>query len=452
MKQKVSNWNWLGVFVLAAYAGSGVMPARAVEPNEVNAKSLEDLVAFVKKTEDGDALFQAKKWSEAAATFAKANGLFVRSVRRDASAGQLTINVSPNSYPALRYYGYGMVGNAQLKKDATGKLFTDANGFNAVIIEMWQDAAILSGASKAPLGGNMNDEPTIVEMSKDQLDSFVRRIYGPVSSYDLPVQDNQWQSVMLQARRAQLILSYALQKYPEWKTEELNWSNNNRKLQVTGDEAFADAKAKLAEAEPEYKKLVSDFKAAEPRSFTSTVNNDMEELNRVLAGVNRDGFLEWRWFDGLYISKDYLSERRKMYAKIWSDEGKPLPPAKIKPFENKVTAIKAAVESRAARWSFPPGKTRNAAIESQTKNFARQYFSGATILKTALSTSGWQIVKDSAQMPQYRQRATLVLLKKPGQKWAWLIESGYKQDYAGGGTYNSSGLFSPIQVRMQKVR
>jgi hypothetical protein len=73
------------------------------------------------------------------------------------------------------------------------------------------------------------------------------------------------------------------------------------------------------------------------------------------------------------------------------------------------------------------------------------------LLNSTLDSTGCMIPKNDIGLPRYRTRDVLVLMQIPGQKFPWLIRSGYEQTYTGGWTFNSAGTFAPpySQVRIQ---
>ena len=440
---------WLCALALFSIVAS--RPALAVEPSEIQPKALADLEIFGDKTSEGIKAFGQKKYAEAAALLAEGNAAYQRAARRDNNIEQLTLTTDGD--PAFTYYGYhrDYNGNFALGITDKGQLQGSVGSFVRAANTLWQDAAILGGADKFPLGGSsgLYGDPTMVVNDQDHLDSAIRSLLQGPASATLPVRDEEWEGVVLRSRRAKLIVEYALQKYPAWKTEELQWKDGEM---LTGDAILADLNARLAAAEPEWKDAATHLEAAEPNGFGAGLQADLENLDGVLKGINRDGYLPWDYFNPLFNTKDFVSQRRKIYAQSWTNQGKTMPAAKFKPLEDKVAAIEAAAAKNAARLAFPTGKPHDAAIEARVKSAMKSIFPNATVLKIALESDGWGIVKDEAQLPQYRQRAVLVLLKKPGEKWAWLISGNYIQDYAGGGTYNSAGKFMlGISARLQKA-
>jgi hypothetical protein len=427
--------------------------AHAAQEN-INPRAQEDIKAFVQKVEEGDTLFNQKKYAEAAAALAAAHSLYQRAERRDENVGYFKITLKAQTFPALRFYGYGMGANASLGEDPTGAIKGTAAGFHSAANAMWMDASILSDAAKVPLAGAFNDPP-LVEMSEEQLNSVLRDIYGPVSRFMLPVGDDEWGKVVRMSRRAQLIVEYALRTHPEWKTGTREWGSINGELQHTGDQALADIKAKLTEAEPEYQKVAADFRKAEPPGVAQAIGFELEKLNTAIASVKRNGWLDWTLARDLYISKDFLAERRPQIAKLYAAEGKTMPADRLKPVEDKIAELNSAIEANAPRWHFPSGKPHDAAIEARARAAIKAKFPGATILKTALDGTDWKILKNDLGLPRYRTRGVLVLLKIPGQKWPWLVLGSYDQSYAGGGTYNPGGTFalaeSYSEVRVQSA-
>jgi hypothetical protein len=324
-----------------------------------------------------------------------------------------------------------------------------AAGLHMAMTSMWMDAAILSGADKFPYAGALSD-PGMVEMSEEQLNSVMESVYGPVSGFKLPVHDDEWRDVVLWSRRAQLMVEYGLQKYPQWKTGTREWSRDNNKLQHTGNEALADIKAKLAEAEPEYAKLASDFKNAAPQRVKDWIALIIEDLDKAIAGAKKSGWVEYPLARDVFITKDYIAEKKKNIAPMYVEEGKPMPADAMKPIEDKIAALKSAMNEGATKWQFPSGKPHNATIEAKAAASVKARFQGATILKTGMDSSEWIITKNDLDIPKYRSLGVLVLAKIPGQSSPWLIFGFFRQTYTGGGTYSSGGTFeAPASVRIQ---
>ena len=320
---------------------------------------------------------------------------------------------------------------------------------NAAVCDMWMDAAILGGLEKFPYAGAFT-EPSLVEMSDSQLSSVVATLYGPVSQFKLPVPDEDWQDVVFWSRRALPIMEFALVKFPAWKTEGTSWSRNNANLNMTGNEALADVKAKLAEAEPEYAKLLSDFKSAAPERVKDWLDIKIEDIDKAIAGTKDDGWVPWTLARDIYITKDYIAMNRKAVAPMYAAEGKSMPADAMKPLEDKVAALKAEMDRGAARWKFPAGKPKNATFEAKVAAGVKSRIPGAVVLKTALNTSDWSIAKNDLGIPRYRTRHVLVLVKVPGQARPWLVMGNFDQTYSGGGTYNAGGSFTGISwIRVQ---
>lgn len=431
---------WLAITLCGATVGMA---------QDVNARAAEDIKAFFSKFEEADKLFDQKKFAEAAPALAASHELYLRAERRDSEIGRLNMSIAPGKFLALRHYGYGFGSNASLTEAPTGNIEGSAAGLHAAMTHMWQDAAILGGADKFPLAGAFSD-PSLVEMSEENLNSVVRTLYGPVSIFKLPVPDNEWRDVVLWSRRARLIMEFALQKYPEWKTGTREWSQDNNKLQHTGNEALEDVKAKLAEAEAEYAKLASDFKKAAPRRAKEWIDLTIEDLAKAIAGAKKDGWVAWPLARDLFITKDYLADRRKALAPMYAAEGKTMPDDATKPIEDKIAALKSAMEEGASKWKIPSNKPHNATIEAKAAASIKERFAGATILKTAMDGSEWIITKNDLDIPKYRSLGVLVLTKIPGQSLPWLVFCYFRQTYAGGGTYSSGGTIeAPSDVRFQ---
>lgn len=430
------------LFVLTLFAGM------AHAQDGYNARAVEDIKSFLAKAEEGDGLFNQKKYSQAAAALAAAHDFYQRAERREAEIGRYKISLKVGAFPALRYYGYGFGSNASLSEAPTGAIEGSAAGLHSAINDMWMDAAIVGGLDKFPRAGALNDPP-IVDMSEEELNSVMESLFGPVSRFELPVADDEWKDVVFASRRAQLVMEYALQKYPAWKTGTHEWGKIKDSFQHTGNEALADVKAKLAEAEPEYAKVVSDAKNAAPRGAKDWIGYKVDDINNAIAGVKKNGYVQWGLARDIFITKDYVSDIRKSVASIYEKEGKSMPSDALKDLEAKIAELKSAVDQGASRWKFP-GTAHNPTIEAKVAASIKSRFPGATVLKTALDSSEWIITKNDLDIPKYRSLGVLVLTKIPGQSQPWLIFCYFRQTYTGGGTYSPEGeVQPPSDVRIQ---
>jgi hypothetical protein len=413
-----------------------------------NPRAVEDIKAFLSKAEEGDGHFQQKRFAEAATALAAGHESFLRAQRREPEIGRYEISLQPGQFPALRHYGYGFGPIASLSETPAGAVKGTAAGLHRAMGQMWQDAAILSGAAQVP-NTFFSDAP-MSEMTEERLNSLMSELYGPVSTFKLPVPDDAWRNVVLWSRRALLMMEYALEKYPAWKTGTRGWSRDNNKLQHTGDEALAVVKALLAEAEPEYAKIVADAKSAAPKGAKEWIGYKLEDLDKAIAGAKKNGWVGWNLARDLFITKDYVANIRKSVAKMYAEEGKQMPADALKELEDRVATLRNVMESGASKWKFPAGGGKNPSIEAKAAAAIKARIPGAAIMKTALDTGQWVITKNDLDIPRYRSMGVLVLAKVPGQKHPWLIFGYLRQNYSGGGTYNAGGTFGdPNDIRLQ---
>lgn len=407
-----------------------------------DSRAVQDVKAFVSKFEEGDTLFNQKKYAEAATALAAGHELYQRAQRRDAEVGRTDMTIKVGSFPAVRYFGYGFGSNASLTETPSGVIEASAAGLHSALISMWQDAAILSGADKFPAAGAL-DDPDMWDMSEENLARVLGDVYRPVSSFELPVPDEEWRDVVYASRRAKLMAEFALEKYPAWKTDKPYMS-----LQ-TGGEMLADIQKKLAEAEPEYAKIAADFKNAAPKGAGEWLGYKIEDIDKAIAGANENGWVDWDLARDLFITKDYLAGIRKAVAPMYAEEGKTVPSDALKPLEDKIATLKSTMEKNASRWKFPSGK-HNATIEAKAAAAVKAKIPGATVLKTTLDSGEWIITKNDLDIPKYRSMGVLVLTKIPGQTKPWLVFTYLRQSYAGGGTYNPGGTVQdPSDIRIQ---
>lgn len=438
--------NWCAVMgIVLGLCGA----ACATAQQGTNARATEDMKAFVARFEEADSLFSQKKYAEAAVVLTAAHELYQRADRRDSDSGRMNFSIQPGKFPALRYFGYGFGSNASLTETPVGVVDGSADGLHSAMLGMWQDSAILSGAESFPRAGALGD-PSIVELTEENLDSVASSLYGPVSTFKLPVPDEEWRDVLLWSRRAKLIIEFALEKYPEWKSGTREWSQDNNKLQHTGNEALADIKAKLSEAESEYAKLKSDFMNAMPKRAQEWLDVVCENLDTAIAKAKKSGWVDWALARDIFITKDFVADKRKNLATLYTQEGKQMPDTALKPIEDRVALLKSAMNDGAAKWKTFDDKIHNSALETKVAASVKARFQGATVLKTAMDGGEWIIAKNEIGIPEFRSIGVLTLVKIPGQTHAWLVFSYVRQTYTGGGTYSSGGTVqTPSNIRFQ---
>lgn len=418
-----------------------------------NAKAKADLDVGVAKAKQGDALFTQKKWGEAADTYNAAVQSIVRAVKRDPNVDGDGTLVKQTDFPSAFIYGYvDSQANSQNVQPGGNALTLESTYLIRVINEMWYDAAILAGRRVVP--EQFGDEGLTKEISDESAMGLFEKAAEAIHKVDLPVRDDQLLGTVKTLKRALMKLDALKADNPKLSgTKDRHFSADGN-AEMAPEEAAKIGHAKLKEVAPELEQVAADFAKADPVGLADSISRDVQALNEIIADVKREGYMGWTVMRELYVTKDYMSDRRKMYlTEFYAKEAKTMPANKLKPIEDKVKELKNAVESNAPRWSFPPGKTHNAAIESHVATIIKNSVPGATIVKNALGTPSWNIDKDEdTGLPKSRTRSVLTLLKKPGEKWAWLVIGFYSQDYAGGGTYNDGGSYSFNSVRFQMAR
>src|SRR6185503_11579431 len=264
-----------------------------------NSRAQEELNAFVKKVEEGDTLFNQKKYAESATSLAAAHALYQRAGRRDSSAGYTRFTIEPQTFPAMRFYGYIKGPEGSLKGEMADKITETVAVLHNASIEMWRDASILSNANQGPLSTAFSDPP-MEDLTEERLLSLAEQLYGEIRRVELPVPDREWRDVVVAGRHAQLIMEHLLQKYPAWRSKEINWIG-----QPTGNQVLADINKKLAEAESEYKQLVATpvVKDCSSDAVTNVHLTDLEKTRK-----EAEGFTPGR---GYYVST--LSDRKNLY-------------------------------------------------------------------------------------------------------------------------------------------
>lgn len=423
---------WMRRFVVLACAVA-LHNTLLVRAQDANSRAQEELNAFVKKVEEGDTFFNQKKYAESATSLAAAHALYQRAGRRDSSAGYTRFTIEPQTFPAMRFYGYIKGPEGSLKGEMADKIIETAAVLHNAALEMWRDASILSNADKGPLSTAFSDPP-LEDLTEERLLSLAEELYREIRRVELPVPDREWRDVVVAGRQAQLIMEHLLQKYPAWQKKQINWIG-----QPTGNEVLADIKKKLAEAEPEYKALVAT-------PVVRDCNSDpVTQVHLTDLGKTRTEAEEFR--PG---SRDYyvstLSDRKNIYLeaalspsvrKDWLGRS---PEDFVKCMEPALDGLAAVAKKTLPGYTGPQGYTFGTPAEKRALLSAINDIGQAKVLKVGIKQANWLIDKNSLGIPTARYKHGVIWAQYPNRDdgFCRIFWVNIKQDYAGGGTYGAS--------------
>jgi hypothetical protein len=393
----------------------------------------QELNAFVKKVEEGDTLFQQKKYADAAAALAGAHALYLRATRRDDSIGGSFLTIAPQTFPAMRFYGFLKGPDGSLKGVMADTIKETAAVLHNASILMWRDASILSNAAQGPLAYAFSDPP-MEDITEDRLLSLAEELYGPIRRLELPVRDDEWRDVVVQGRHAQLIMDHLLQKYPGWRSKQINWIG-----QPTGNEVVADIKKKLDEAEGEYKTLVATpvVKDCSKDAVTNVHLTDLEKTRKEAEGFTPGsrGYYVSTLSDGknLYLEAALSPSARKEWLGAWSEDF-------VKCLEPALEGLAAVARKTLPGYTGPQGYTLGTPAERQALLSAVNDIAQAKVLKVGIQEPNWLIDKNSLGIPTARYKHGVIWARYPNRDdgFCRILWVNIKQDYSGGGTYGAS--------------
>src|SRR4029078_8971645 len=92
----MTRWMTRFVLLVGAVALHNTFVVRA---QDATSGAEEELNTFVKKVEEGDTLFNQKKYAESATSLAAAHTLYQRAGLRDSSAGYTRFTIEPHTFP-----------------------------------------------------------------------------------------------------------------------------------------------------------------------------------------------------------------------------------------------------------------------------------------------------------------------------------------------------------------
>jgi len=410
-----------------------VLPGTLMVRAQDNSRAKEELNAFVKKVEEGDTLFKQKNYAEAAAALAAAHALYQRANRRDENIGGSWLTIAPQTFPALRFYGYIKGPDGSLKDEMSDEIKPTAAFLHNASMVMWRDASILSNAAQGPLAIALSDPP-MDELTEDRLLSVADELYGIVRRIELPVPDREWRDVVVAGRHAQLIMEHLLQKYPAWRSKEINWIG-----QPTGNQVLADIKKKLAEAEQEFKQLVATpvVKDCSSDAVTNVHLTDLEKTRKEaeeFSPGSRDYYVSTLSDrKNLYLEAALSPSARKEWLGKW-------PADFVKCLEPALEGLAAVARKTLPGYTGPQRYTFGTPAEKNALLSAVNDIAQAKVLKVGIQEANWLIDTNSLGIPTARYKHGVIWAQYPNRDdgFCRIFWVNLKQDYAGGGTYAAS--------------
>ena len=423
---------WMRHFVLLVCAVA-LHSTLMVRAQDANSRAKEELNAFVKKVEEGDTLFNQKKYAEAASALAAAHALYLRANRRDENIGGSWLTIAPQTFQALRYYGYLKGPDGSLKGEMADTIKETAAVLHNAAIVMWRDASILSNAAQGPLAYAFSDPP-MEDLTEDRLLSVAEDLYREIKNVELPVPDREWRDVVVAGRHAQLIIEHLLQKFPAWRRNQINWIG-----QPTGNEVLADIKKKLAEAEPEYKALVATpvVKDCGSDAVTNVHLTDLEKTRKEAEGFtpgSRDYYVSTLSDrKNLYLEAALSPSERKEWLERWPEDF-------VKCLNPALDGLAAVARKTLPGYTGPQGYTFGTPAEKRALLSAIDDIAQAKVLKAGIKQANWLIDKNSLGIPTARYKHGVIWAQYPNRDdgFCRIFWVNIKQDYAGGGTYGAS--------------
>jgi hypothetical protein len=427
----MTSWMRRFVLLLCAVALHSTLMVHAQET--ANSRAKEELNAFVKKVEEGDTLFNQKKYAEAASTLAAAHALYQRANRRDENIGGSWLTIAPQTFPALRFYGYLKGPDGSLKGEMADTIKETAAVLHNASIVMWRDASILSNAAQGPLAYALSDPP-MEDLTEERLLSVAEDLYREIKNVELPVPDREWRDVVVAGRHAQLIMEHYLQKYPASRSNQINWIG-----QPTGNQVLADIKKKLGEAEPEYKALIAApvVRDCSSDAVTNVHLTDLEKTRKEAEGFtpgSRDYYVSTLSDrKNLYLEAALSPSARKDWMGGWPEDF-------VKCLDPALDGLAAVARKTLPGYTGPQGYALGTPAEKKALLGAIDDIAQAKVLKVGIKQANWLIDKNSLGIPTARYKHGVIWAQYPNRDdgFCRIFWVNLKQDYAGGGTYGAS--------------
>lgn len=175
-------------------------------------------------------------------------------------------------------------------------------------------------------------------------------------------------------------------------------------------------------------------KGCEDDSFYRVWNDDIQKTidDAKSFTPGRDYFVrDFNDDENKYLKMALADWKRKDVEKDWADEG-------LKKCINDRLDILAAEAEKTIGGYKPIGYTFGTPAEKNILKSGVTDLNQATVYNVGTKSANWKIYSNDIGIPTHRKRFGTIWAKYPGDKYCKIIYVNLIQQYAGGGTYNSS--------------
>lgn len=264
----------------------------------------------------------------------------------------------------------------------------------------------------------------------DTNDDFILdNAIGVINSVNPPVPDADAPILEARLKLAVAQLDGVLSRSPKLKGERVRG--------ITGSDALRDGRAKLAKIGGQAADSRVAFAAAMPDELKVVFEVFNNECERIQKGLTTgDGYIEDSRFEKYLVDPSkFLSQTEAHFRDAYSRAGKKMPADALKPFQDRLAALRKTAEENAARFRFPTNTASDPVAEAAVKGQLTRNIAGLKVLKIATADRAWQIRKNDVGIPESRFKSGHVLYQMPGEKFARCSVFIYSEEYSGGGQY-----------------
>jgi len=258
-----------------------------------------------------------------------------------------------------------------------------------------------------------------------------------------PVPDAQAASAQARLSLALAKLDGAIKREPSLANKAINGT--------TGAAALKKGQANLLTFANQSGKTKGQ--TAVPMGAQIALDLGMEQLEKIEADLNKDGFLADEDFLHWILDPSVkLNQLGGTVKKAYEQEGTAMPANALKALSDKASALKALALKKAPGFSFPQGLSTDPDIESRVSAQLKRNLLGLKVLAFGMEGSAWGINKNSLGLPESRYRYGYVLYQIAGEQFPRCSRFSYRENYDGKNYVKADGASAYSATRWQAAK
>lgn len=406
--------------VTAATAAALAAPAAGETPKTAGEKKAYQIY---QKSVRGDDYLAAGKFGDAAVLFATNLDALMALTEEDGEVEGFELEVGAAELQTVRALklGYDEIEDG-------GKALIRVDRFAELLEELAFQAQLASKGNPDYSDGQIADEAIRV----------IKELTPPIAPAETP-------SAQARLSLAVAKLDGAIKRTPSIATKGINGT--------TGAAALKQGRDTLAAVSGQAKRETAKSAAAAPQGARIALDLSLEQLGKIEADLNKDGFVaDGDFEDWIVDPSDKLKTIGGTIRKAYDQEGKAMPADATKPLSDKAAELKALALRKAGGFSFPSGLVPDADIEGRVKGQLVRNVAGVKVLRIGMEGNAWGINKNALGIPESRYRYGYALYQMPGEQFPRCSRFSYRETYDGVSYAKADGASAYSATRWQSAK